>query len=87
MSNVSHPSSSVPKEAKHWLNDSRINNIPYHDLKAHCMFYYDVERRFPSEEYSMGYWTDILAVSPTARLPKVPVSELGQLVKPHLQSQ
>ena len=87
MANVSHPSSSVPKEAKHWLNDSRINNIPYHDLKAHCMFYYDVERRFPSEEYSMGYWTDILAVSPTARLPKVPVSELGQLVKPHLQSQ
>jgi len=84
MPNVAHPSSEVPKEAKHYLNDGRINKIPYHDLKLHCMFYYEVERMFPSEKYKMGYWTDILAVSPKARLPKVPVSELGNLLKPHL---
>lgn len=82
--NVAHPSSDVPKEAKHYLNDGRINKIPYHDLKLHCMFYYDVERMFPSDTYKMGYWTDILAVAPHARLPNVPVSELGNLLKPHL---
>ena len=85
MPNVSHPSEDVPKEAKHWLNDSRINNIPYHDVEAHCKWFYEVERKFPSSKYKYGYWTDILAVAPDARLPKKPVSELGGFLQKNLK--
>lgn len=81
MPNVSHPSSLNPLEAKKFSNDERINNIPYDDVVAHCMWYYSIEQKFPSQEYKMGYWTDILAVSRNARLPKTPITELGQILR------
>lgn len=82
--NIGHPSDSNPKEAKHYINDFSHNNIPYHDVRAFCHWLYNVEELFPSKDYHMGYWTDILAVSPNARLAKVPVSEVGHLIEPYV---
>eukprot|EP00553_Chaetoceros_curvisetus_P010903 CAMPEP_0204639662 /NCGR_PEP_ID=MMETSP0717-20131115/43872_1 /ASSEMBLY_ACC=CAM_ASM_000666 /TAXON_ID=230516 /ORGANISM="Chaetoceros curvisetus" /LENGTH=108 /DNA_ID=CAMNT_0051659829 /DNA_START=26 /DNA_END=352 /DNA_ORIENTATION=- len=67
--------------------------IPIHDLMAHCMWFYDLERdpkyatnHHVTAEYKMGYWTDVLAVAPNARLGKVPVSENGKIIAKHLSS-
>ena len=83
--NVSHPGKENPTAAKSYINDFSLNGIPFHDLKAYCMWFYDIEKKFPSDAYKMGYWTDILAVSPKAKLAKIPATELGQILLPHLQ--
>ena len=60
---------------------------PIDDLMAHCMWFYELDRENPDtteENYQMGYWTDVLAVAPGARLPKKPVSEVGQILAQHL---
>jgi hypothetical protein len=60
---------------------------PIDDLMAHCMWFYEVDRGNPDtseENYQMGYWTDVLAVAPGARLPKKPVSEIGEILAKHL---
>mmetsp|Transcript_16888 Transcript_16888/g.31986 ORF Transcript_16888/g.31986 Transcript_16888/m.31986 type:complete len:390 (-) Transcript_16888:133-1302(-) len=81
MSNEGHASSLNPSQAKRFIHDSTIKNkIPYHDLREFCMWFYKVEEMFPSPDYKMGYWTDVLAVSPNARLAKMPVSDLGRLL-------
>ena len=85
--NVSHPGKENPIGAKRYINDHRITGIPFHDLKAHCMWYYEIEKKFPSDSYKMGYWTDILAVSPQAKLRKNPITELGQILQPHLHNE
>ena len=43
-----------------------VQDRPLHDIKANCQWYIDLERQFPSEEYKMGYWSDVLAVAPNA---------------------
>ena len=60
---------------------------PIDDLMAHCMWFYELERENPDtteQNYQMGYWTDVLAVAPGARLPKKAVSEVGELLAKHL---
>eukprot|EP00551_Chaetoceros_affinis_P016969 CAMPEP_0203687528 /NCGR_PEP_ID=MMETSP0091-20130426/559_1 /ASSEMBLY_ACC=CAM_ASM_001089 /TAXON_ID=426623 /ORGANISM="Chaetoceros affinis, Strain CCMP159" /LENGTH=396 /DNA_ID=CAMNT_0050556905 /DNA_START=31 /DNA_END=1221 /DNA_ORIENTATION=- len=37
---------------------------PLHDLKADCEYILELEKRFPVEDYHMGFWTDFLAVAP-----------------------
>jgi len=71
---------------------------PIDSLRAHCMWFYDLERdpkylkmnpkRPTSEnyEYKMGYWTDVLAVAPGAKLGKVPVTTNGEIIASHLNS-
>jgi hypothetical protein len=75
---VGHPK--APKAAKNYVKRDRGGRINFDDLKEHCEFFYEVEEKNPSEDYKMGYWTDILAVSPAARLPEEQVSELGRIV-------
>ncbi len=76
--NISHPK--APQDARSYINDGRINNIPFNDMMAHCKWYYDVEKKYPSDEYQMGYWTDVLAVSPNSRLAKARTTQLSQKV-------
>lgn len=37
---------------------------PMDDFLSNCRWYYDLETKYHSTEYKMGYWSDILAVSP-----------------------
>eukprot|EP00558_Chaetoceros_sp_UNC1202_P010064 CAMPEP_0197240838 /NCGR_PEP_ID=MMETSP1429-20130617/7042_1 /TAXON_ID=49237 /ORGANISM="Chaetoceros sp., Strain UNC1202" /LENGTH=247 /DNA_ID=CAMNT_0042700563 /DNA_START=1 /DNA_END=744 /DNA_ORIENTATION=+ len=75
MGTVSHPKS--PKAAQ--LYGKTV--IPRSDDPlAFCKFYYEIEEKNPSDEYHMGYWTDVFAMSPDARLPEIPVSGLGQFL-------
>jgi hypothetical protein len=52
------------KEIESVMSD--VKNRHLNDLKADCQFLLDLEKRFPNEDYHMGYWTDILAVAPGA---------------------
>ena len=40
---------------------------PSKDFMEHCSYYYELESMFPQDDYKMGYWSDILAVAPTAK--------------------
>lgn len=39
---------------------------PLRNLRENYQWYFDLEKRFPAEEYKMGYWSDILAIAPNA---------------------
>eukprot|EP00977_Amphora_coffeiformis_P004699 scaffold1007_cov176-Amphora_coffeaeformis.AAC.5 len=41
-----------------------LHERPLDDLQANCLWYLKLEQQFPSEEYKMGYWSDVLAVAP-----------------------
>jgi hypothetical protein len=63
----------LPVVAHGSIKDKGIHNAmlhwedrPLHDLKADCEFFLNIEKRFPNEEYHMGYWTDYLAIAPGA---------------------
>ncbi len=95
MSVTSHPK--APWNNAKWVvirhNQLGKIEIPIHDLMAHCMWFYDLERdpkyadhHLSAEYYKMGYWTDVLAVAPNARLGKVPVSENGKIIAKRLSS-
>ncbi len=66
-------------------------HTPLDDLKEHCMWFYRLERDpmylgNDDDEYKMGYWTDILAVSPHAALAKEPVSRTGKVIAKYMES-
>ena len=71
------PASAHPAAPKEWK--SAASSMPLNDLAKNCQWYYDLEERFPSENYKMGYWSDVLAVAPEAKLAQ-PVSALGKLL-------
>lgn len=52
-------------------------NRPLDDLESNCKWYLELEKTLP-DKTSMGYWTDIFAVAPHARLnnPVTPVARL-----------
>ena len=56
---LAHPK--APQSYKHVVNER-----PLDGLRENCEWYFDLEKRFPSDEYKMGYWSDILAVAPNA---------------------
>jgi hypothetical protein len=59
-----------------------IQSRPLHDFKANCQWYFDLEQQFPSQEYKMGYWSDVLAVAPNApSLKQQPGAKLGKLLE------
>lgn len=66
-----HPA--APVEAQRAIRDPAA--MPLHDATAHCQWFYELERRYPSETYKMGYWADILAVAPNVQL--AAVTDLG----------
>jgi hypothetical protein len=41
---------------------------------------------YPTNFVYHGYWTDVLAVSPNASLPRDPVSNFGKTVKKNLDN-
>ena len=61
---------------------------PWDTLREHCMWFYDLERKYRNtggimtngEVYKMGYWTDILAVRPGFRFPVAPKSKCTQKI-------
>lgn len=72
----------APEAARKALNNATdaTNTMPTHSVAAHCQWFYDVEKRFPSDEYKMGYWADILAVAPDIQLASSPTTELGKIL-------
>ncbi len=63
---------------------------PLHNAMEHCRWFYDLERNpkyhdDDDDEYKMGYWTDILAVAPSATLGEAPVSASGKIIAEHLK--
>jgi FkbM family methyltransferase len=75
---TAHPA--APKEWKHAAKNRDLNE-PLDDFAKNCQWYYDLEQRFPSEEYKMGYWSDVLAVAPNVHLSR-PTTTLGRLLFP-----
>lgn len=55
-----------PKAPQGWK--SLVSSRPMDNLQENCRWYFSVEDKLPSVEYKMGYWSDILAVAPTAQL-------------------
>ena len=78
LKNLSHPS--ADDGAKRNINAFHRPDYfhDYNDLYGFCKFYYDMERRFPDK---IGYWTDVLAVSPNARYTETPQTEIGTILK------
>jgi hypothetical protein len=50
--------SAHPRAPKQWR--SAISQRPLDNLVSNCHWYFNLEEQFPSEEYKMGYWSDIL---------------------------
>jgi len=61
LSVIAHPK--APQGYKRVVNDR-----PVDDLRENCQWYFDLEKKFPSDEYKMGYWSDVLAVAPNMSL-------------------
>ena len=74
--NVGHPK--CPQSAKNAMNRERA---PFHDFRENCLYYYQLERRFATDEYKMGYWSDMLAVAPGTPLLENPLTTVGQALR------
>ena len=54
----------------------------FDDLKEDCLELHRLEQKYPSKfDWSMGYWTDIFAVSPDAPLPSLPTTVFGKAIQ------
>lgn len=51
---------------------------PFDNIRKNCNWFYEFEEKVPIE--SIGYWSDVLAVSPKSRLPEVPLTSVGKLL-------
>lgn len=78
---VGHPHS---KGYMHVKTKRFRTRLPFHDIKLHCLEMYKVERDVDDKKEVAGYWTDVLAVSPDASLPRDPISKFGITVKKHM---
>lgn len=56
------PVAAHPKAPRGW--QSLAAQRPLHNLRDFCEWYFQLEHAFPSKDYRMGYWSDILAVAP-----------------------
>lgn len=65
------PAQAHPKAPAHGDMQRLQKERPLDDLQKYCQWYYELEDRFPSDEYKMGYWTDILALAPGMELPQL----------------
>ena len=72
-----HPGLTDP-EGQKYTRDDKMNRR-FDDLREDCLAFYALEEKFPNNQKGyMGYWTDVIAVSPDAPLPKTPVTNLGK---------
>lgn len=74
-----HPK--APAEFLQARKHGGLTKRPLDDFSKNCRWYYDMEERFPSESYKMGYWSDILAVAPHVHL-RNPTTALGKVLFP-----
>ena len=74
----------APKSANSYIKPDHGGIVNYNDLNEYCKFFYEIEEKNPSEDYKMGYFSEVLAVSPNARLPYDPITELGQMVQENM---
>jgi FkbM family methyltransferase len=59
--------SAHPKAPKFWQQSAK--DRPLNNIRANCQWYYDLEDRLEpvnTDNYRMGYWSDIVAVAPNA---------------------
>jgi len=61
-----------PKAPSGWK--SHLSSRPFDSIEAHCRWYLDLETKVVDADYRMGYWSDIVAVSP--RAPRLGTSTL-----------
>jgi len=62
--------------------------MPIGSLMEHCMWFYDLERKYRDGDgmattggiYNFGYWTDVLAVRPGFKFPAAPVTVTGRII-------
>ena len=72
LSVFSHPKAPYDLARKKIRQLERSDVMPWNTLWEHCMWFYDLERKYrdtggimaDGEVYQFGYWTDILAVRP-----------------------
>jgi FkbM family methyltransferase len=71
-----------PRAPKKWAREA-AKDRPLNTIRANCQWYYDLEDRLASRntnDYRMGYWSDILAVAPNA--PPLPgLTQVAQALK------
>ena len=80
-----HPRLTDPNGLEHIK--LRKMNRRFDDLREDCLGIYDLEEKFPfTEKKTYGYWTDIVAVSPDAPLPKTPVTHFGKGIQNYLST-
>jgi hypothetical protein len=83
---VGHPRE---KGYKHVKQKKFRSSLPFHDIKEYCLALYKVHdtMEYPTNFVGYhGFWTDVLAVSPNASLPRDPVSNFGKTVKKNLDN-
>lgn len=72
-----HPGLTDP-EGQIYVADNKRNRR-FDDIREDCLALYALEEKFPNNQKgSIGYWTDVIAVSPDAPLPKTPLTNLGK---------
>ena len=63
-----------------------VDTRPFTSLEENCRWYFNVEKQLPSEEYKMGYWSDVVAVAPDADLGADASTPTGVALKNALSS-
>jgi FkbM family methyltransferase len=71
----SHPR--APPEAQLYI---RTKKMSLQNSTSFCQWLYNIEQLYPSSEYKMGYWADILAVAPNIQLPKKPTTDIAKVI-------
>lgn len=71
-----------PKEPFQTTNASTRSMLllqrPFDNIVNNCNWFYELEEKVPIQ--IMGYWTDVLAVSPQSRLPEDPSTQVGKIL-------
>lgn len=68
-----------PRAPQGYKGVTVTSDRPLHDLHENCKWYLNLEKRFPSDDYKMGYWSDVFAVAPDASSnPEELFSKLGK---------
>ena len=75
---IAHPK--ISKEAFQYTKNWKKNKRQFDDVEKDCAWMYNIEKEVPLSGYKMGYWTDVVAVSPEAPLSKTRTTIFSKLV-------
>ncbi len=81
-----HPGITDP-DGKNYIKFNKMDRR-FDDLREDCLAIYALEEKFPNfkDDFNLGYWTDIFAVSPDAPLPKTPETKFGKSIQNYLST-